>query len=278
MATALAKQLRADFGSEMASMLGLKPLKERDRAWRGLEEKLEASMRSTMPPPHRRAAMGAADAATITESTVRESTDARTFEPAAPKKPLWWALAAAVGVLLVAGGVAAAVILSRAPAGSGPRYVVIEKNTVPTDPTAKAGGTNPPTTPAATATAQGTIAAQSAGPNEQKPPDGGKTPASGTDHSGQPNTAALSRAVQRQGGAIQGCFQKYVAKVGGTPQVTISFRIDPAGSVTSASLAPAALAGTPLGGCILSIARRTSFPPQGTPVAFSIPITARVSR
>jgi hypothetical protein len=58
-------------------------------------------------------------------------------------------------------------------------------------------------------------------------------------------------------------------------QLTVRFQIEPSGAVKSAELAPASLAGTGLGGCILGVARRTRFPAGDAPVTFSIPITAR---
>jgi hypothetical protein len=84
--------------------------------------------------------------------------------------------------------------------------------------------------------------------------------------------------VQRQGGRIQGCFNQHVEKLGGTPRITLRFRIDAAGKVISAQVGPGSIAGTPLGSCVLGVAKSISFPPQGEPVGFSVPITARASK
>jgi hypothetical protein len=66
-----------------------------------------------------------------------------------------------------------------------------------------------------------------------------------------------------------------VKEVDGRPEVSVHFRIDTSGHVTSADLAPAALNGTPLGQCIIGVARGTDFGQQAEPFSFTIPITAR---
>ncbi|HEY3497294.1 MAG TPA: TonB family protein, partial [Polyangiaceae bacterium] len=69
------------------------------------------------------------------------------------------------------------------------------------------------------------------------------------------------------------------AKSGETqPSMTIRFDVDAGGNVKSASLVPSSLGATPLGQCVLGVARGTSFGPQPEPVAFSIPIVTRVIR
>jgi hypothetical protein len=49
-----------------------------------------------------------------------------------------------------------------------------------------------------------------------------------------------------------------------------------AGKVQQAVVTPAPVAATPLGVCIEGVARATNFGPQPEPVAFTIPIAARV--
>jgi hypothetical protein len=86
---------------------------------------------------------------------------------------------------------------------------------------------------------------------------------------------ALTAAFAKRQGAIQSCFTKNADALQGSPRVSIRFQIAPSGQVTSASVQPSAIAGTALGGCLTSVAKGTSFPPQDKAVAISIPITAQ---
>jgi hypothetical protein len=83
----------------------------------------------------------------------------------------------------------------------------------------------------------------------------------------------LTAAFQRQRGRVEACFRQ--SPDAATPQLTLRFQLDPSGSVRSVELAPAGVAGSALGGCILGVARSTRFPAGNGPVAFTIPITAR---
>lgn len=88
--------------------------------------------------------------------------------------------------------------------------------------------------------------------------------------------AALTATFSRRQGEVQGCFARHADSLEGSPQLSVRFSVNPNGTVDSATLSPAAVAGTALGSCILGIARTTRFAPREKPVAFSIPITARV--
>ena len=55
----------------------------------------------------------------------------------------------------------------------------------------------------------------------------------------------------------------------------IRFKIAASGQVESATVSPSALGGTALGGCLVTVAKSTAFPPQEEGVAFSIPIRAQ---
>ena len=90
-----------------------------------------------------------------------------------------------------------------------------------------------------------------------------------------PDPKALSRAFQKQQGRIENCFVSHVKEVDGRPEVSVKFRVDASGKVTSAELAPSALNATPLGGCIIGVARTTDFGRQPEPFSFTIPMTAR---
>jgi len=77
-------------------------------------------------------------------------------------------------------------------------------------------------------------------------------------------------------GAVQRCFSQAASGISGAPQVTVHFGIGADGAVRSATIAPAAIANTALGACLLSVAQGTKFPALGKNLNFSIPITAQI--
>ncbi len=87
----------------------------------------------------------------------------------------------------------------------------------------------------------------------------------------------LSQAFARRTDRISACFAASAATVVQAPQLVLRFEIDAAGVPTAVDLTPAELAGTPLGACIVDVARGTRFPPQPEPVAFRIPIAVRTT-
>jgi hypothetical protein len=76
---------------------------------------------------------------------------------------------------------------------------------------------------------------------------------------------------------IAKCFEARAADVSGTPGLSVHFEVDASGHVVSAHVLPSALASTPLGQCIETVARGTNFGPQPRPISFRIPMTARRS-
>jgi hypothetical protein len=88
----------------------------------------------------------------------------------------------------------------------------------------------------------------------------------------------LARAFQRQETKIQSCFQQHSGSVDAQSGISVRFQVDEAGRVQRAQLTPPAVAATPLGPCIVAIARATEFGPQPEPLSFAIPISARVVR
>lgn len=89
-------------------------------------------------------------------------------------------------------------------------------------------------------------------------------------------TGGLSRTFANRQADIQRCFHANALAVQGAPQITVRFSIDEQGKVMAATVLPAAVAATALGQCLAGVAKTTNFGPQEAPLAFSIPITARV--
>ena len=91
---------------------------------------------------------------------------------------------------------------------------------------------------------------------------------------GGPDAQSLTRAFRNQQPKIQACFAAHAVGLQGHPQMQVDFDLDARGKLVKVSVAPAALAGTALGTCIERVARSTTFPAQGQPVSFGIPVTA----
>jgi serine/threonine-protein kinase len=94
---------------------------------------------------------------------------------------------------------------------------------------------------------------------------------------GDGSAQALTRVLARRQDQIASCFSSRAADVSGTPGLSVRFEVDASGHVVSAHVLPPALAATPLGQCIETVARATDFGPQPHPVSFRIPMTARRS-
>jgi hypothetical protein len=164
----------------------------------------------------------------------------------------------ALGIVVLAGAGAALAVRFARPAEE-PKLVVIERNANTT-----ATPSAPASVPAATAEPS-SIASSSAAPAASPSKPAGKAPA------GDPLSAAFAKNQPE----IEGCFRDKAANVSGAPEVSVRFTIDKEGTVQRAELAPAELAGVPLGQCILAVARKTQFPAQAAPATFRIPLRAR---
>ena len=86
-------------------------------------------------------------------------------------------------------------------------------------------------------------------------------------------SATLTRTFSQRRGAIRQCADRFSETDG--IQVTLRFDVDTTGSVRAVALTPASAAGSPLGGCLLGVARGTRFGPLPRPMSFSIPIVVR---
>jgi hypothetical protein len=84
----------------------------------------------------------------------------------------------------------------------------------------------------------------------------------------------LTRAFSKQQPQVQKCFTAHASDVTGSPELAIRFGVDTAGHVTSAQVLPPAIASTPLGACLATVAQATRFAPQAHEISFRIPITA----
>jgi serine/threonine-protein kinase len=277
--TELVDDVWNDFNGDMPAKLKLEPLSERDAAWRAAQDAPPSRTPTLSSTPPSADESNRATTIAPLDALGRPSAAAGARSGAA--RTLWLG---AVGVvaLAAAGGVFA---LWRRGAGApaADHFVYVDKQT-PDAPAVTASGTNNPTpasdtAPAATASAAAPEAASAAPSSSSATPslvaakvnDG----TAGHAPSGAPDPQALSRTFQQRRGAIEGCFLSHATDVNGRPEVSVRFHIAPSGLVESAELVPPALSATPLGQCLLGVARGTAFGPQSGPVSFAIPITAR---
>jgi hypothetical protein len=276
----LQRTIHDDFtGTAMPDFLGVETLQSRDAAWRASQPGGARTALSSSPPGRPRdvtetaqvkdvamadpmATVQALPSSALLAAARGEVAEATIVAPAAaappPRKSRALLALGLVGGLLVVAGAAYA-LFRPPPAPSAPRFLLIEKQA---DPLSSASASAMPSAAPAPSEA---APAPSSSPASKSVGVVATAPAAGT---------SLSGAFQRQRGRVEACFRQHAGDVAGQ-QLTVRFQIEPSGAVRSAELAPASLGGTGLGGCILSVARSTRFPPGDAPVTFTIPITAR---
>ena len=306
----LVSAIQRDFsGPEMAAFLGVETLQARDAAWRAAQPTRGSTPLGSSRPPGRETGepvtetgeLNGSESSVATvqgvppsallelaragESRARKDSEATVVAPAeaaaaaravaaAEAAPRLDAPPARKRGPLVAFGLAGAVLalggaaypLLRQPAEPPPpRFLLIEKQAEPEQAPSAAvsGAPSGGQAPAPVSAAPAKAVASSASP--------AKAQRSAGDASG----STLTAAFQKQRGRVEACFRAQPSEAAAQPQVTIRFQVEANGAVRSAELSPASLAGSPLGACILGVARGTRFPASEAPVSFTIPITAR---
>jgi eukaryotic-like serine/threonine-protein kinase len=93
--------------------------------------------------------------------------------------------------------------------------------------------------------------------------------------SGDPDPNALTRSFRKHQVAIERCFEAHAPSLEGQPEIAVHFQLEASGKVRDVQTDPVALGRTPLGDCLLKLARSTDFGPQSAALAFRIPLRAR---
>jgi len=261
------KHIEADFAGPLPRRLDLESLESLDNAWRDMQDGTDRiSLLSSSPPR---------------PSQIPPSEVGTVRAPAPNNKPV--VMAVLGGAVIISAVAAGALVFTREPPSRPQTYLVVESpdRAGKESSQAKANGTAGPATEATTA-APGTQPASAVSAPPPSPPAGSSPraapghPASASSPGGK--VASVSRRFAQRQGEIQACFQRHAKELEGQPKISVSFSVDVAGKVEAARLSPGALATTPLGTCVLDVARSTRFGPQDGPLKFSIPITARVSK
>jgi serine/threonine-protein kinase len=261
----LAAAIAADFrGSEIATTLDVTDLATLDRAWRSdPNEATDFEAVVAVAQAREEAAIDRAEAETVIAPAIAGGRGA-----APPSR-----------TKLYAGGAAAVVVLGGAglffarpgppPAGSSAVVVVngqvsgVEGLVIDAGPAAIAPD---PVASVAAAAAPPSSAPSASAPSAAHAP-GAPAHADGAE--------GLTRAFSRQQPQVASCFAAHASDVTGSPEIAIRFGVDTAGHVTAAQVLPPAVASTPLGACLATVAQGTKFAPQAHDVSFRIPIVAR---
>ncbi len=253
----LAAAIAADFRDpKMSATLGVTDLATLDRAWRDVSQ---AEMMDTevVPFPQRESGV---------DTVVAPPTAAR--RPGSSAKAIG-ITAGVVGALALAAGVA---VRRPEPGPVGPAPVIIVNGQVSSDGVPLEAGMS-------TAMPSPTGTLVSGAPSAT---DAVAAPTAAMTAHGQPGATvrtdgadSLTKAFSHQQSQVARCFASHAADVAGSPEIAIRFGVDATGHVTSAQVLPDAVAQTPLGGCLASVAKATAFGPQPHNVSFRIPIVAR---
>jgi eukaryotic-like serine/threonine-protein kinase len=299
----LAALLKADFGREMAELLGLESLADRDDAWRRLSHRPPASDQIALEPESRPSVLprgsaarsprndGRSVAPTVGPATSPSNSNrdaylqspvtskARSLRPTAPsgailvpplpppaRVPAFTQSASTAVPHLVWAGVAVLALAVLA-------FVAWRFNPAPTPvPSAqiRVVGETPMPAPVPEIEPLKPLdpAPQAANPERERPSHAPIRAAR------TPDAQELTRAFRKQQPKIEGCFKTHATAVQGLPTLQLEFALNAEGKLTSVRVAPQALAVTELGKCIQRVAGETRFPAQGKAVSFAIPLSA----
>jgi serine/threonine protein kinase len=180
------------------------------------------------------------------------------------------ALAAAFAAPLVAGAIWYSArrtpVAQPAPAPSAPVVIVAEQGTVAIEHVASLPTGAAPAPPPARAEAP------------PAPPHTATSSPSAIRHSGAPAAASagesFSASFSRRSREIRHCFSEH--RAASALELSLRFEVGRDGHVTSVTVKPASVEGTPLGKCLVEVAASTTFARQPNPVVFHIPLTVQL--
>jgi serine/threonine protein kinase len=268
----LAALLRADFGSDMAELLGIESLAMRERAWRSF---------SMLPPQapadssiHEQQTRATETPIAVDSAAAKPASEGGTAgAPSAKRKPRAMAVTA-LGAAALAVLAATAWRFAEARPKAPERIVLVQKDyrepqAAAATTAAMAVGTVAPPAPSVPPPASAPAAVSSARP---APRVSARPPAPSSVGS---DAAALTRAFRQKQKQVQDCFTAHAADAPAASAVAIRFDVDAQGRTAQATLDPAALDATALGACLRNVALATRFPESGKALSFRIPVTAR---
>jgi hypothetical protein len=267
----LARVVRDDFNDpRMADFLGVNDPAALERAWRepsplGEVPTMPLRVRSLEPEAPVDAAEPARGPVGPSIPTVADAPVALAAKGATTTR---WSSILGIAGLVAGVGALALVLRSRATQDGPERVIVVDSRTGTGGAAAATVETSTPRLPGAAGSGEVQASASSATPQPARSPTEGNA-----GHDG--SAAALSRVVAGKQAQIAKCFETRAADVSGAPGLSVRFEVDAGGRVTAAHVLPPALAATPLGQCIETVARGIDFGPQPRALSFRVPMTAR---
>ncbi|HKP57942.1 MAG TPA: protein kinase [Polyangiales bacterium] len=271
----LSAQLHTDFHGSMPPRLGLQPLDSREMAWRTASPTVRA------PDPAQPATSDTQVDLTgpmplldsTLESDVSESVRAMSrrseYVPSGGAGSLSRTVLIAAFAAVIGAGAALAAWLGVNASNDQDRLVVISRESSAGQLPVPVKVAEPPAPPPPEAPAQAPPV-PAAEPAREQPAAHARaaiTPA-------VPDPAALTRTFGRRQAQVTRCFNKHAAP-DGAEAVSLHFRVKETGEVAEVSVRPEALASTPLGQCLLELARGTNFGPLTRSVSFQIPLSVQ---
>lgn len=284
LAARLRDMVQADFNGEMPSQLQLEALDERDEAWRSFAAENEDGLRRASRAPDSGEPTAIArpmrpDGAPVPSVRTAPSDDATVVGPLTSKSGartsgrsyLNWAVAGVVVALL---SVVVVLLLRGNTVKPEPRYLVVSGGSVASGDVSHVLAP-PPVTAAAADVAPTSSSAAPDSPNQGAANGATKSMVVASQAPKEPTSHYLTQVFSRRQGQIQGCFAS--AKSNQTNlTLQVGFQVDASGKVTSATVSPGGVATTPLGTCLLGVARSTRFGALTQSATFRIPVRASV--
>lgn len=270
----LAAQVGRDFFGDMPSVLGLEPLPTLEAAWRELTPDgtdLDAAVDALTDD--------STDEATMTTSPAKAL---RLGAAAAGRRPSPRAVIAGGGVLLLAAVVGIGAWLGSRDTEAEPesQYIVVDRERPAPTKSAEAPLPEEPAEDDGTVGTSTDLAEPEPEPSAE-PPSEPSEPAAKTRERNRPSRAAggggraLTRRFERKRNEVLACFEQHASDVAGQPELSVRFTVSRSGAVEQAEVLPAALSGTPLGRCVVRVAKGTSFGPQKEALSFRIPLNVQ---
>ncbi|MDZ4696470.1 MAG: protein kinase [Deltaproteobacteria bacterium] len=252
----LAADIQRDFLGEMPKKLGLEALPVLDAAWRAPSTSELRAMGQT------NVTEAEATSAGTHISMIRERSRARRRS----RNMRNLLLGGAATVSLVGVGLAIASVMGFGnDKPSGPPVVVVQRNPEP-DPAPRYPEPLADPVPVATALNKAPMPEPATVAAFRKPR--ARPP-------GEPDPTALTRSFRKHQIAIERCFESHAPALEGHPEIAVQFQLETSGKVREVHTDPASIGKTPLGDCLLRLARATDFGPQSAALAFRIPLKAR---
>ncbi len=272
---ALAVVAKGDFAA-MPAREGTS-LADLDAAWRNPPPALGGAqsspkLRVSSPDLAQQAALAATigEAPTQLHELASGAAEARTVAATSSQNRRGFLIGVGIGAVLLVGALVALVVILLRRSDDQTKLVVIERSSNSSE-TAGAGSVVASSasivTPASSSAAAADDSARPTASTAGTAGKGPKPPAGGD---------PLSAAFAKNQPEIEACFRDKAAP-GSSPEVSVRFSIDKEGVVQRAEVIPSDLTSTPLGQCIVGVAKRTRFPAQSAPATFRIPLRAKKS-